>query len=55
MGATRGKVILLEMVLRGAGEPDLGKLLDIAMLALPGGASGAPTNSRRSLRARASR
>jgi len=37
MGAKRGKVILLEMVLRGAGEPDLGKLLDIEMLAMPGG------------------
>jgi hypothetical protein len=37
MGGNRGKVILLEAVLRGAGEPDLGKLLDIEMLAMPGG------------------
>jgi hypothetical protein len=37
MGEKRGKVILLEAVLRGAGEPDLGKLLDIEMLAMPGG------------------
>jgi O-methyltransferase/methyltransferase family protein len=37
MGASRGKVILLEAVIRGAGEPDLGKLIDIEMLALPGG------------------
>jgi hypothetical protein len=37
MGTTRGKVVLLEMVLRGAGEPDMGKLLDIEMLAMPGG------------------
>jgi len=37
MGSKRGKVILLEMVLRGAGELDLGKLLDIEMLAMPGG------------------
>jgi len=37
MGQKRGKVILLEAVLRGAGEPDLGKLIDIEMLAMPGG------------------
>jgi len=37
MGAKRGRVILLEMVLRGDAEPDLGKLLDIEMLAMPGG------------------
>ena len=37
MGAKRGRVILLEMVLRGHAEPDLGKLLDIEMLAMPGG------------------
>jgi O-methyltransferase domain/Dimerisation domain len=37
MGSTRGKVLLLEAVLRGDNEPDFGKLLDIEMLALPGG------------------
>jgi hypothetical protein len=37
MGSTRGKVILLEIVLRGDAAPDFGKLLDIEMLALPGG------------------
>jgi hypothetical protein len=37
MSAKRGRVILLEMVLRGDAEPDLGKLLDIEMLTMPGG------------------
>jgi hypothetical protein len=37
MGAGRGRVILLEMVLRGDAEPDLGKSLDIEMLTMPGG------------------
>src|SRR5262249_30932563 len=37
MGSTRGKVILLETVLRGDSEPDFGKLVDIEMMALPGG------------------
>jgi hypothetical protein len=37
MGARRGRVILLEMVLRGDAAPDLGKLLDIEMLTMPGG------------------
>jgi hypothetical protein len=37
MGGRRGRVILLEMVLRGDAEPDLGKLLDIEMLTMPGG------------------
>jgi hypothetical protein len=36
MGDKRGKVILLEAVIRDAG-PDLGKLFDIEMLAMPGG------------------
>jgi len=36
MGDKRGKVILLEAVIRDAG-PDLGKLIDIEMLAMPGG------------------
>jgi hypothetical protein len=37
MGSTNGKVILLETVLRGDSEPDFGKLIDIEMMALPGG------------------
>jgi O-methyltransferase domain/Dimerisation domain len=37
MGVKRGRVILLEAVLRGDDEPDLGKLLDIEMMAMPGG------------------
>jgi hypothetical protein len=37
MGATRGKVILLESVIRADAEPDLGKFIDIEMLMLPGG------------------
>jgi hypothetical protein len=37
MGATKGKVILLEVVLRGDDGPDFGKVLDLEMLALPGG------------------
>ena len=37
MGGKRGKVILLEAVLREDGGPDLGKLLDIEMMAMPGG------------------
>jgi O-methyltransferase/methyltransferase family protein len=37
MGARRGRVILLEMVLRVDAEPDLGKSLDIEMLTMPGG------------------
>jgi hypothetical protein len=41
MGAKRGKVILLESVLAAGTEPDFGKFLDIEMLAMPGGGSGA--------------
>jgi hypothetical protein len=37
MGAKRGKVILLESVIAAGGAPDLGKFIDIEMLALPGG------------------
>jgi hypothetical protein len=37
MGARRGKVILLESVLAADSVPDLGKFIDIEMLALPGG------------------
>ena len=37
MGSTKGKVILLETVLRGDSGPDFGKLIDIEMMALPGG------------------
>ena len=37
MGANKGKVILLESVLAGAGVPDFGKFIDIEMLLLPGG------------------
>jgi len=37
MGAKRGKVILLESVIAAGPEPDLGKFIDIEMLALPGG------------------
>jgi hypothetical protein len=37
MGAKRGKVILLEAVIRTDAEPDFGKLIDIEMMALPGG------------------
>jgi hypothetical protein len=37
MGAKRGKVILLEAVIRADAEVDFGKLLDIEMLAMPGG------------------
>lgn len=37
MGATLGKVILLETVIISGNEPHLGKFLDIEMLAMPGG------------------
>ena len=37
MGAKRGKVILLESVIAAGAAPDLGKFIDIEMLALPGG------------------
>jgi hypothetical protein len=37
MGDTRGRVILLESVLRSGNEPDLGKLIDLEMLMMPGG------------------
>jgi hypothetical protein len=37
MGARRGRVILLEAVIRADAEPDFGKFIDIEMLALPGG------------------
>jgi hypothetical protein len=37
MGDKRGKVILLESVIAAGGAPDFGKMLDIEMLAMPGG------------------
>ena len=37
MGAKRGKVILLESVIAAGAAPDLGKFIDIEMLAWPGG------------------
>lgn len=37
MGATQGKVILLETVIISGNEPHLGKFFDIEMLAMPGG------------------
>src|SRR4051812_27346813 len=37
MGPKRGKVILFESVIAGGAAPDLGKFIDIEMLALPGG------------------
>jgi hypothetical protein len=37
MGTKRGRVILLEAVIRADAEPDFGKFIDIEMLALPGG------------------
>ncbi len=37
MGGTRGKVILLESVLPAGNAPDFGKVIDLEMLAMPGG------------------
>lgn len=37
MGATRGRVILLESVLPAGNAPDLGKIIDLEMLLMPGG------------------
>ena len=37
MGATKGKVILLESLIPAGPAPDLGKFIDIEMLLLPGG------------------
>jgi hypothetical protein len=37
MGSKRGTVVLLESVIPTGPEPDLGKFIDIEMLALPGG------------------
>ena len=37
MGDKRGTVVLLETVIPEGDEPDLGKFIDIEMLALPGG------------------
>lgn len=37
MGATHGRVILLESVLGPANAPDFGKIMDIEMLLMPGG------------------
>lgn len=37
MGAGRGKLLLLESVISSGPEPDLGKFIDIEMLAMPGG------------------
>jgi hypothetical protein len=36
-GKPKGKVILIETVLQPGNEPDLGKLIDLEMLLLPGG------------------
>ncbi|HYM22950.1 MAG TPA: methyltransferase [Vicinamibacterales bacterium] len=37
MGATKGRVILLESVIQPGNAPDTGKVMDIEMLAFPGG------------------
>jgi hypothetical protein len=37
MGGTRGRVILLENVLQPGNTPDFGKIIDLEMLAMPGG------------------
>ena len=37
MGSTRGRVILLESVLPPGNTPDFGKIIDLEMLAMPGG------------------
>ena len=37
MGATKGRVILLEGIIQPGNAPDFGKILDIEMLAFPGG------------------
>jgi len=37
MGETRGRVILLDSVLQRGNEPDFGKVIDLEMLAMPGG------------------
>jgi DNA-binding phage protein len=37
MGSTRGRVILLESVLQPGNAPDFGKILDLEMMAMPGG------------------
>jgi hypothetical protein len=37
MGTARGKVILLESVLEPGNTPDFGKIVDLEMLAMPGG------------------
>jgi hypothetical protein len=36
-GKPHGKLLLLEAVIRPGNEPDLGKLIDLEMLLLPGG------------------
>ena len=36
-GKPHGKVILLESVLQAGNQPDLGKLIDLEMLMMPGG------------------
>jgi hypothetical protein len=36
-GKPQGKVILLEAVLQPGSQPDLGKLIDLEMLMMPGG------------------
>jgi hypothetical protein len=36
-GRPQGKVILLESVLQPGSQPDLGKLIDLEMLMMPGG------------------
>ena len=37
MGTKRGRVILLESVLQPGNAPDFGKVIDLEMLAMPGG------------------
>ena len=37
MGAKRGRVILLDSVLQAGDAPDFGKILDLEMMAMPGG------------------
>ena len=37
MGDKRGRVVLLESVLQPGNAPDLGKLIDLEMLMMPGG------------------
>ena len=43
-----GRVILLESVLQPGNQPDLGKLIDLEMLMMPGGRERTEASSRRS-------